>query len=192
MILQKTNATTSLSAGTPYIFRWPQPEHYGEEGYSYDKTDPVFDDVVIRSDEGGVTGTHYVDFVGSFSPISLDTNDKNVLYLGSDNSRYYPAASLTVNSCRAVFRLHNGLTVGGTPVEGSASSRSFVLNFGDDDDIDYDATDIQAINDGQWSKNNAQWSVNKDQWYSLDGRKLNVLPTRKGIYIKNGKKFVIK
>ena len=192
LTLNFANATTSLSAGTPYIFRWPQPEHYGEEGYSYDKTDPVFDDVVIRSDEGGVTGTHYVDFVGSFSPISLDTNDKNVLYLGSDNNLYYPAASLTVNSCRAVFRLHNGLTVGGTPVEGSASSRSFVLNFGDDDDIDYDATDIQAINDGRWSNNNAQWSVNNDQWYSLDGRKLNGKPTSKGIYIKNGKKFVIK
>ena len=39
LTLNFTNATTSLSAGTPYIFRWPQPEHYGEEGYSYDKTD---------------------------------------------------------------------------------------------------------------------------------------------------------
>jgi hypothetical protein len=28
--------------------------------------------------------------------------------------------------------------------------------------------------------------------YSLDGRKLNGQPTRKGVYIKNGKKTVIK
>ena len=94
------------------------------------------------------------------------------------------------DNCRCVKNWTDDDSTG--EVEGSASSRSFVLNFGDDDDIDYDATDIQAINDGQWSKNNAQWSVNNDQWYSLDGRKLNVLPTRKGIYIKNGKKFVIK
>ena len=29
-------------------------------------------------------------------------------------------------------------------------------------------------------------------WYSLDGRKLNTMPTKKGVYIKNGKKVVIK
>lgn len=29
-------------------------------------------------------------------------------------------------------------------------------------------------------------------WYSLDGRRLDSMPTRKGIYIKDGKKFVIK
>lgn len=31
-----------------------------------------------------------------------------------------------------------------------------------------------------------------DVWYSLDGRRLSTMPTRKGIYIKNGKKFIIK
>ena len=31
-----------------------------------------------------------------------------------------------------------------------------------------------------------------DVWYSLDGRRLSTMPTRKGIYIKNGKKVVIK
>ena len=29
-------------------------------------------------------------------------------------------------------------------------------------------------------------------WYSLDGRKYNTMPTRKGIYVKDGKKVVIK
>ena len=31
-----------------------------------------------------------------------------------------------------------------------------------------------------------------DVWYSLDGRRLSTMPTSKGIYIKNGKKVVIK
>ena len=31
-----------------------------------------------------------------------------------------------------------------------------------------------------------------DQWYSLDGKKLNSKPKAAGIYIKNGKKVVIK
>ena len=29
-------------------------------------------------------------------------------------------------------------------------------------------------------------------WYTLDGRKLNGKPTKKGLYIHNGKKVVIK
>lgn len=29
-------------------------------------------------------------------------------------------------------------------------------------------------------------------WYTLDGRKLNGMPTVKGMYINNGKKVVIK
>jgi hypothetical protein len=31
-----------------------------------------------------------------------------------------------------------------------------------------------------------------DAWYSLDGRKLNSQPSAKGIYMKRGKKVVIK
>lgn len=41
----------------------------------------------------------------------------------------------------------------------------------------------------------SETSQNKDQnedWYSLDGRKLNGRPTEKGIYIRNGRKIIIK
>ena len=31
-----------------------------------------------------------------------------------------------------------------------------------------------------------------DEWYSLDGRKLNGKPTKKGLYINNGNKIIIK
>ena len=31
-----------------------------------------------------------------------------------------------------------------------------------------------------------------DCWYTLDGRKLDGVPTAKGVYIKNSKKFMIK
>lgn len=34
--------------------------------------------------------------------------------------------------------------------------------------------------------------VNEGPWYSLDGVKLDKAPTRKGLYIHNGKKVVIK
>ncbi len=39
---------------------------------------------------------------------------------------------------------------------------------------------------------NVQRSMLTDGLYSLEGRRLNTVPTRKGIYIKGGKKVVIK
>ena len=35
-------------------------------------------------------------------------------------------------------------------------------------------------------------SYDTDEWYSLDGRKLSGKPTKKGLYIRNGKKIVVK
>ena len=38
---------------------------------------------------------------------------------------------------------------------------------------------------------NEQWTIN-DSWYTLDGRRLDANPTQKGVYVKNGKKIVVK
>ena len=35
-------------------------------------------------------------------------------------------------------------------------------------------------------------SSDNDQWFSLDGRKLQEQPTRKGVYLKGGKKLIVK
>ena len=34
--------------------------------------------------------------------------------------------------------------------------------------------------------------VTSDEWYTIDGRKLNGMPAKKGIYIQNGQKRIIK
>ena len=44
------------------------------------------------------------------------------------------------------------------------------------------------LDNGQWSMVNGQC----DEWYTLDGRKLSRMPAKSGIYIKNGKKVVIR
>ena len=46
-----------------------------------------------------------------------------------------------------------------------------------------DATGVNAIDNGQ---------LTIDNWYDLNGRKLQKMPTKKGVYIMNGKKVVIK
>ena len=35
-------------------------------------------------------------------------------------------------------------------------------------------------------------SITNSNWYTLDGRKLDERPTKKGVYINNGKKVVVK
>ena len=42
------------------------------------------------------------------------------------------------------------------------------------------------------SIDNGQLTIDNDVWYTLDGRKLNGKPTKKGLYIHNGRKVVIK
>ena len=54
-----------------------------------------------------------------------------------------------------------------------------VLSIGDDG-----TTGIQQIDNGL--------NLEKNGWYTLDGRRLESAPTRKGIYIMNGKKVIIK
>ena len=36
-----------------------------------------------------------------------------------------------------------------------------------------------------------EWK-SSDAWYTLDGRKLNSMPTTKGVYVVKGKKVIIK
>ena len=69
---------------------------------------------------------------------------------------------------------------GEQPKEEQKKTRSF-LTIGDDG--------TTAI---QYSMFNVQRSMLTDGLYSLEGRRLNTVPTRKGIYIKGGKKVVIR
>ncbi len=167
-----TDNLTTLSAGTPYLVKWESGE---------DLVNPVFSGVTVSTIGGGHADTHYVDFVGSFSPVALTAKDKTVLYLGENNTLYYPSADVTVNACRAVFRLHNGITAGYLPTQ----ARAFVLNFGEDE-----ATGI--VDAEADSSLFTLHSSLKEGWYDMQGRRLSGKPTARGIYINNGKKVVIK
>ena len=163
-----TDDVTSIKAGTPYIVKWAD---------GTDIVDPVFTNVTISNATANVS-TDYVDFVGTYSPVNIYTDEKTNLYLGAGNTLYYPTATgFTVNAFRGYFQLKQGLTAG----EAANGVRAFVLNFGDDSN----ATGILTTNFTN--------PTNSDnEWYTLDGRKLNGKPTAKGIYINNGRKVVIK
>ena len=135
--------------------------------------DPVFHNVTIRNITGDVE-TDYADFVGCYSPVDIAGEDRSMLYLGAGNLLFYPNAPMTINSSRGYFLL-KGITAG-DPTS-SASVLNFNMNFGDE------TTTTGIISTTNYT--------NSDTWYTLDGRKLNGKPTRKGLYIMNGRKVVI-
>jgi len=76
---------TAIEGGRPYLVKWTTT--------GADITDPVFNSVTINGTMGGCAGSMYVDFMGTFSPVTLAANDKSMLYVGADNTLYYPSAT---------------------------------------------------------------------------------------------------
>ena len=132
---------------------------------SVDATQPT----AVTSTDGAVS------FVGSYSPVSISGEDRSKLFVGAQSTLYYPNGAMTIGSCRAYFQLGNGITVG----DGPNAIQGFRLNF-----VGGDATgfDDQIVN----SKSS------NSKWYDLSGRRIDGVPTAKGIYIKDSKKIVIK
>ena len=164
-----------IKAGVPYIIRWNGNSNI---------VNPVFKNVTIEDaslDEKAFTND-VISFKGIYSPFEITEANNKLLYLGDDNQIYYPSAAMSINAFRAYFELQGDLVCGepsSTDNETDNGINAFVLNF------DGETTSIE---NGQWSMVNGQ----SDTWYDLSGRKLNGKPTAKGIYIKDGKKFVIK
>ena len=161
-------APTTIPAGTPFIIKWgEQEEKTGYLGTIIEN--PVFTGVTIDNTDRSVTSSDgYVTFKGTYSPIVWDTENKSILFVGENNTLYWPTAGGHVNACRAYFDL------------GSASAREFVMNFDGENEVTSLPQPLQ--------KEGSQ----ADAWYTLDGRKLNGKPTTKGLYIHNGKKVIIK
>ena len=86
---------------------------------------------------------------------------------------HYPKAGAIIGAFRAYFQLNNGLTV--------ADISNTRMNFGDG---------TTSLNEELRMKNEEFAAA--AEWFSLDGRKLDKRPTKKGMYIHKGNKVVIK
>ena len=175
-------AVTKMEAGKPYIIKWEKSEGYTTDG-NFDITSPVFTSVTVKSGTTDIT-TNWVDFCATYSPENIfeSGTEKTKLNLGANNKLYYPdTEGFKVNACRAYFYLKNGLTAGEVSSPGEHSVRTFVLNFGDGE------TGIVSMDNGKWIMDKEAGA-----WHDLNGRQLSGKPTRKGVYINNGSKVVIK
>ena len=154
---------TAITAGKPYIIKWATG--------GTNQTDPTFRGVTIVGADASSVGNSDVSFIGTYAPVSLAKDDTSNLYLGADDKLYWPGTDgFKVNAFRAYFKLS----------EAAAGVREFVLNFGDE------ASGISAtLND--------KGEMRNEKFYDLQGRQLsNNSQIKKGLYISNGKKVLVK
>ena len=182
---------TSIEAGKPYLIKWDKADGYDQANpATRDIVNPEFTNlsgVTIETTPIAVTSPDgKVSFCGTYAQktftdvASSKTDDKSILFVGADNKLYYPISDgvndCALNAFRAYFQL-NGITVGDI-------SNGVRMNFGEENEVN----EVKEV----LVQDKRQSRANDDSWYTLDGRKLVGKPTKKGMYIHNGNKVVIK
>ena len=142
---------------------------------------------ITNSGPIAVTGDA-ADFVGNYSPYNTGGEDNTLLYVGADDKLYWPNADMTIGAFRAYFRLNGGLTAGGG--SSSATVRRTVLNFGDGT-TSIDTASPKSSPEGKDFGSPLLQEGTGEALYDFSGRKVNS-PLAPGIYIRNGKKIIVK
>jgi hypothetical protein len=154
-------APEPIPAGTPFIIKW--------DNTGVNITDPVFTGVTVSDATNDVAFTGG-SFKGTYVPMSWNTEERSILFLGEKNQLHWPDADASLGACRAYFQLTEG-----------AGVREFKLSFdGEGTQTGVGHTEITDITE------------RADAWYTVNGVKLSGKPRVRGIYVKNGKKVVVK
>ena len=163
LTLNFSDDLTAIEAGKPYIVRWGTPEN--PVGGTIE--DPVFTGVTVSSTTNNVAFTGG-SFCGTYDHISWTEENPSILFLGAENQLHWPDADASLGAFRAYFDLSGG------------NAREFKLNFDDGTQTIIGHTEITEITE------------KADTWYTVNGVKLSGVPRTRGIYVKNGKKVVVK
>ena len=110
-------------------------------------------------------------FCATYDYIRWTKETPSILFLGDNNNLHWPDANASLGACRAYFWLNGG-----------GSAREFKLNF--------DGEVVQTTGIGRTDFTDI--TERADAWYTVNGVKLSGMPRTRGIYVKNGKKIVVK
>lgn len=171
LIFNTPNHATRINSGETYFLKWENNTNV---------ENPTFTGVTISNTIGLSPSFGLGDVCGTLKPVILEANDKTKLFLGANNKLYYPNADVTINSFHAYIQLGDDY-VAGDPNIGSGV-RSIVLNFGDGE-----TTSIETLKNGKMDGLKLDGT-----WYDLSGRKVANGQSKRGVYIVDGKKVVIK
>ena len=130
-----------------------------------------------------------VELGGTFSFMGLaqridETDNFAVYVMADDNVKEVPISN---SNSYYMSRLLNNVPYSWRikSVRGAEESRWASALFETPYDPHAIATGIKAMDNGQWTMDNCT-----DEWYTIEGQKLNGKPTKKGVYIYNGKRVV--
>jgi hypothetical protein len=174
LTLNFSDPVSTLSAGVPYIIKWPKADGYVDDD-AHNIVSPSFTGVTIVEGYNDVE-TSYVDFHGTYNYLSASEENRSILLVGAGNTLYWPLSDASVGAQHAYFRL-KGLEAGDI----NAAHMNFV-----EDDV------TGIIDNKRETITNNCGSITDDCLYDLQGRRLSPLTLKKGIYIHNGKKVVLK
>ena len=168
LTLNFTDVTDRMEAGKPYLIKF---KNFGYRTIHWQSLVFLNPNVSV-TDQPKSTASN-IAFVGTWAPDTLETDDKSVLYLAPNNTLHYPGADIPIKAFHAYFDLI-GITAGDL----SGDIKAFVMNFDDD------ATGMNEVLRVESEESNGAI-------YDLSGKIVNgKLP--KGIYIKGGRKVLIK
>ena len=160
------NDVDELEAGVPYIIKWAN-------NADDNIVDPVFNGVTIVNKSEAERTIEMADgnvkFIGYYDAFDITADDTDIYYMTAGNKLKYTGVNRTLKSCRAYFKFTE-----------AAAARQFVLDFGGGD-----------VTTGIVTLDNLTVSQS-DDYYDLLGRKMPNGQMKKGLYINNGKKVVIK
>ncbi len=161
-----------------------------------DIVNPVFQGVTVSSTTAGSydsgTGDERVRFLGTYDQKTIAGEDQSILFLSAGNTLYYPSGlngGVTINPFRAYFKIGEDETM-------ARQLTAFNLSFGDSSE----STGIVEITNPAPSPIPEQSSptrslsptgVGRAAWYTLDGRRLDGKPTKRGLYVHGGRKVVV-
>lgn len=160
-----------ITAGKPCLIKPSQvSETYTIEGVTIDAEEAL---TVTDSNKK-------FDFVGTYAPTTMPTNSH---FLGSNDGKlYYITTAKNISGLKAFLK----------PVENNSGAKLSIAFDSTVNDQDNNTTGIEAIKD-YTEQDAANSSANKGI-YNINGQFMGTNPAilPQGIYVKNGKKFIVK
>ena len=106
LTLTFSDPVTCIMPGVPYIIRWTPAREWN-------LYNPVFRGNVYNNTKNNFTSADgKISFLGTYDCLTFSDEDRTILFLGSDNTLSYPESGAAINSCRAYFKLNEGITAG--------------------------------------------------------------------------------
>jgi protein tyrosine/serine phosphatase len=168
LYLQFQDANT-ITAGVPCLIKWSNAEPNNAEATEW--KDPVFTGITVSASTPVPVSFNGGQFVGTYNYLPFTQTNTSILLLGTGNTLYNPTDGDRIGACRAYFDL------------GSSNVREFRLNF-----VEGEANGITSHPSSLTSHSS---NLKSQGWYTLDGCKLEDKPTKKGLYIHNGRKVTV-